>query len=608
MEDGGFPDYQIIVQIRSSRATGVTQFSIALDAPGSLTKRGDEDEIIYFSIYRSPLAQITEIALANYDHQLNQYRPSRTVYPPERLFEGQRIPGPILLIEEPDGVTLLAYEHGGDQPNKFLCFELREREILMRALKGNYIKNQPAQHLSPNFLVVHGTSVDEVLTRFRTYLLSAQGPTESRKPYIFYNTWNHQERNKYLRQQPYLSEMNLERMQAEVDVAHEIGIEVFVIDTGWYAKTGDWEVNLERFPDGLASLKAKLDSYGMKLGLWFNPIVAAETSSAYLSHPEWVIEKNGKPNFWGPVWETESSYGMCLCSGWSDHFAETLIRLYRELGVTYFKWDAVGQWGCESANHDHGSPEDSIEERKANYAFESGRRLSAIAEKVVQSCPEAIVDFDVTEGGRYFGLGFLRSGKFFLVNNGPYYANFDIPKEFIREPDTINVFFHPGASRPRVCRGGYRFDPVVPASVFLTHYLPDGGPTSRQNSFASLVLGGNGIWGSLVELTQAERDFWNLELARYKRVREAANRAYPKVTGEPGLSPEIHEKIDGETGEGLVVFFTVTPGEFSYVTQPLTGSPKQVFGADRFERLESDALLITVLLEKDGAAVVTIEA
>ena len=39
-------------------------------------------------------------------------------------------------------------------------------------------------------------------------------------------------------------------MLAEIDVAQRMGIEVFVIDTGWYARTGDWQVSLERFPDG----------------------------------------------------------------------------------------------------------------------------------------------------------------------------------------------------------------------------------------------------------------------------------------------------------------------------------------------------------------------
>ena len=57
-----------------------------------------------------------------------------------------------------------------------------------------------------------------------------------------------------------------------------MGIETFVLDTGWYEKTGDWAVSRARFPEGLAPLKAKLDGHGMKLGLWFNPNAAAVSS------------------------------------------------------------------------------------------------------------------------------------------------------------------------------------------------------------------------------------------------------------------------------------------------------------------------------------------
>ena len=90
--------------------------------------------------------------------------------------------------------------------------------------------------------------------------------TESRKPYIFYNTWNFQERNKWENDKPYLESMNEDRILKEIDVAHRMGVDVFVLDSGWYERTGDWSVSSERFPNGLKSVKAKLDSYGMKLG------------------------------------------------------------------------------------------------------------------------------------------------------------------------------------------------------------------------------------------------------------------------------------------------------------------------------------------------------
>ena len=149
---------------------------------------------------------------------------------------------------------------------------------------------------------------------------------------IFYNTWNFQERNKHWNKKPYLAAMNLDRMLQEIEAAHKIGIDVFAIDTGWFEKTGDWQPSKARFPDGLKTVKAKLDSYGMKLGLWFNPTVAAVSSSILANNKDCLKKFNDKKDGPYPVWETEDSYGMCLVSRYWDAFADELIRLAKELG------------------------------------------------------------------------------------------------------------------------------------------------------------------------------------------------------------------------------------------------------------------------------------
>jgi alpha-galactosidase len=111
----------------------------------------------------------------------------------------------------------------------------------------------------------------------------------------------------------------------------------------------------------------------MKLGLWFNPTAAALSSRVFQQHPEWQSTRGGQPLWRGPVWETEES---TICA-WPRitpmDFVETMVRLNRELGVTYFKWDAVGQYGCDSPLHQHGSAANSPAERADCYAYELGR-------------------------------------------------------------------------------------------------------------------------------------------------------------------------------------------------------------------------------------------
>jgi hypothetical protein len=84
----------------------------------------------------------------------------------------------------------------------------------------------------------------------------------------------------------------------------------------------------------------------------------------------------------------------------------------------------------------------SAQERRDCCAFEQVRAMVRIVEQLQAEFPEAIVDFDITEAGRSAGLAWLSAGKYFLVNNGPYHMNYDIP--FDRERENWNMLFYPG--------------------------------------------------------------------------------------------------------------------------------------------------------------------
>ena len=263
--------------------------------------------------------------------------------------------------------------------------------------------------------------------------------------------------------------MTEERILAEIDAAHRMGVDVFVIDTGWYEKTGDWRVNLSRFTDGLRSVKARLDDYGMKIGVWFNPTIAAMSSQMMTEHTDCLMTQGGVAPAPHQVWETEESQGLCLVSRYPDAFAAELIRLVREVGVTYFKWDAIGQYGCDDPVHFHGTQDNTQKERADSYAFQLGGAMVSVVDKLCAACPEAIVDFDITEGGRTVGLQFLAAGKYFLINNGPYSMNYDLP---IPADGKVNLFFYPGPARGWIYRTPLSFDKWIPSVLLLTHYLP----------------------------------------------------------------------------------------------------------------------------------------
>ena len=344
----------------------------------------------------------------------------------------------------------------------------------------------------------------------------------------------------------------------------------------------------------------------MKLGLWFNPSAASVGSRISREHPEYRKQLEGKDINIGPVWETEESYNMCLVSDYADWFIEKLVSVGERYGVRYFKWDAVDMSGCTAPHHHHGGNDASPEEREKNFRFLCGMALTRIASEVSRRLPGAIVDLDVTEGRRYVGLGFLSAGKFFHMNNGPYYHDFDIPgaRETYRE--NWNVFFYPGAARNHVCRQSLAYDRVIPSILFLTHFIPDGPSWARQHALASLCLGGNGIWGDLHSLSGDDIAEIALLTGEYKKVARDVTEAYPRVTGFTGASPEIHEKINPANGRGLAAFFTREPVDIVYVTQPLQKIP-EVTGADGWKILEGGRIKLNLKLARNAARIVFFE-
>ena len=603
------PELTLSILIRVADCSPIFKFKYILrsTAPCRLTKCQGE-RLEYCAVGLREKEALTEVRFSEFNQLLHSFCMNELPVKENQFAARMSIMGPLVAGTDGSDSFLLAYEHGSQYPDAFIHFALSpERQIRLQAVKGNYLRgtqlsSEDFETIWFSFGGVHG-SIDELAAAFREFQLKyAALNLESRKPYIFYNTWCYQERNRWWNQKTYLAEMHEERMLREVEAAHEMGIDVFVLDTGWYEKTGDWSVNPARFADGMKRLRAKLDEYGMKLGLWIGPTSAAVTSLAHRLHPDCKVSWNGKINDPWPIWETEESYGMCLVSSYWEHLADTLIGLAKNLGVTYFKWDAIGQYGCNSPDHDHGDMSNTPEERADAFAFRVGIYMERIVNKVCAECPDVIVDFDITEGSRNVGLGFLSVGKYFLINNGPYYQNYNIPIDF--DKDWTNIFVHPGAPRTWICRTPLTFDKWIPSVLFLTHYLPDDPIRSQDINIASLILGQNGIWGDLPAISPEGRARFGQVLGKYKAVREDITAEAAIKTGVTGSGFECYEKINSRTGKGVVCVFATVQDTFRYITEKKTVPAVWTSVPATVKALENGTALIEITFTEPGAAMI----
>lgn len=92
-----------------------------------------------------------------------------------------------------------------------------------------------------------------------------------------------------------------ERLVKIAESAAPMGMELFVMDDGWFgarnsdtAGLGDWTVNEEKLPGGLEALVPRVRALGMEFGLWVEPEMVNEDSELYRAHPDWVLQSPGR--------------------------------------------------------------------------------------------------------------------------------------------------------------------------------------------------------------------------------------------------------------------------------------------------------------------------
>ncbi|WP_183558464.1 alpha-galactosidase [Mucilaginibacter sp. SP1R1] len=572
----------LTVKFRVSDKSPIVKFTYELSADKEylFTKTNNQDDFNYLATSLSSFTKTKEIRFSDYNDKYHSYNLTEEGIDQRHFDDNWSVMGPMIIFSDSREQYLIAYEHGSQVPNRFLEFKFNKlKQVSLNSVKANYLDQQPLNKNNPYqslwFEIGDAAGNQADLQRYyRDFMLKYISQNqESRKPYIYYNTWGRQERVK-LASGKYLSSMNLATTLKEIEVAHQMGIDVYVIDAGWFSKTGDWQVNTTCFPDTLKQVKKLLDRYGMKLGLWFNPTVAALSSDMLAQNKNNVMSQKGVVSKPSPVWETEESVNICLVSPYWEKFADKLIQLSRDLGVTYFKWDGIDQYGCDDPSHFHGMATNSAQERADSYAFQQPVYMTKIIDKVCKANPEAIFDFDITEDNRCVGLQFLSAGKFFAMNNGPYFHNYDLAKEWGSPLNNgnSNMFFNPGPARGWFARSVLNYDTWIPSVLFLTHYMPDEPRSSQTVNLASLILGQNGIWGEVLKTSTEGLTYFNEVLGNYKQVKYDITQSYPVKHGETGESPEIYEKINKQTGKGVIVMFANKKGSYQYLSENLANN------------------------------------
>ena len=272
--------------------------------------------------------------------------------------------------------------------------------------------------------------------------------------------------------------------------ANELGIELMVLDDGWFGKRdndkcslGDWTADRKKLPDGIEGLAAKVTAMGMKFGLWFEPEMVSEDSDLYRAHPDWCIHIDGRPR-------TGSRNQLVLDLSRSevcDYIVSAVSNVLSSAPITYVKWDM-----------NRNITEQSNAELPHRYML----GLYDVLERLTSAFPEVLFEGCASGGGR-FDAGML---YYF-----PQYWTSD-------DTDAIErVYIQHGTSV------------VMPASTMGAHVSAV--PNHQVGRTTPLSLRGNiamaGQFGyelDLTKLTDAEAEEIKAQIQKYRMIRETIHK------------------------------------------------------------------------------------
>lgn len=134
-----------------------------------------------------------------------------------------------------------------------------------------------------------------------------------------------------------------EKLVAIAKDAKELGIEMLVMDDGWFGKRdsdysglGDWFVNEKKLKGGLKNLVEEVNKTGMKFGIWFEPEMISEDSDLYRAHPDWALTVPGR-SF------TRARHQLVLDFSREDvrtYIFDRMCEILESANIEYVKWDA----------------------------------------------------------------------------------------------------------------------------------------------------------------------------------------------------------------------------------------------------------------------------
>jgi len=194
-------------------------------------------------------------------------------------------------------------------------------------------------------------------------------------------------------------DFNAEKIENLSKCASELGIELLVLDDGWFGKRddsdsslGDWFVDKRKLPNGLNDLANKINNLNMQFGLWFEPEMVSPDSELYRSHPDWCLHVKNRRRTQGRNQLVLDFSRDDVC----EYIIKCLSQILSSVNISYVKWDM-------NRSLTEISSELLPSERQKETAHRYVLGLYKVMEKITSDFPNVLFEGCSGGGGRFDG-------------------------------------------------------------------------------------------------------------------------------------------------------------------------------------------------------------
>ena len=359
-------------------------------------------------------------------------------------------------------------------------------------------------------------------------------------------------------------DVNEDTLIAFAEKAATLGIEMLVMDDGWFGhhrgwnltSLGDWFVNPEKLPHGLSYLIDRVKEAGLKFGIWYEPEMVCEDSDMYRAHPEWALQTAGRPQSNARVqYQLDMSRPEVLENVWQQ-----MYDVLSTNDIAYVKWDANRNFSEASSTYLDADHQGELAHRYMLGTYE-------LMERLVSTFPDLLLETCSGGGGR-FDAGML------------YYSPQIWASDDTCALDRLTIQFGTSMAYPAASIGSH---------VSFAHRAP----------FATKAAVAE--WGTFGyeldprKLTDEDCDEVRREIAEYKRNWETIHKGelYRLIYPQESKERAVWSFVSADRSEALLYLVTITKPIETCFTVKLRGlDPDKYYREEKSGWVFSGALLM----------------